>query len=325
MMSRSYVDKVLWSLPGFFATGKKAGLLFSSDKGRCTILRDPRMWWGRSVKEIFELRNELTWGILPPYNTLPKELEGDSLGILMSTSPSEVKCTFEKDLRRMSNSRRLPVGGSIGNLVDLRIVGSYSPNHDIQRISARDVGASEGIVALYQTGIDVYRIPELLSAAMLGTWERRRMIPTKSAIVIVDEIVASHLLSEIIRCPSLECFEVYYSTYLDTTYVLLMMPGSWELEQIRAVYLSEDWRIESQGETFRKKPVFPGQIGRSYFVGRYAVTEHLHKRQRQAKALLFREIKDRESIALGAWQVLESLRHAFGKQPECYESLKRAQ
>lgn len=218
-MSRSYVDKVLWSVPGFSATGKKASLLFSSDKGRCTILRDPRMWWGSSIKEIFELRNELMWGILPPYDALPRKLEGNCLRILMSTSPSEVKCGFKKELRRISHSRRLLVGGSTGNLVDLRITDSYSPNHDIQRISARNVGASEGIIALYEAGIDICRIPELVSAGLLGTWQRRRMIPTKSATVIVDETVASDLLSEIIRCPSLECFEVYYSTYLDTTYV----------------------------------------------------------------------------------------------------------
>lgn len=137
-------------------------------------------------------------------------------------------------------------------------------------------------------------------------------------------IVSNHLLSKIIKHPPVDCFEVYYSRYLDTTYAVLIMPGLWEHEQIKAVYLAGDWRVESQRETFREKPVFPGQIGGSYFPGRFAITEYLHKKRRQGKVVLFREIKDRDSIAVGAWQVRESLRHAFQKKPQSYESLKGA-
>ena len=179
-MSKNYVDKVLWSLPEFFATGKKAGLLFSSDESRCAILRDPRMWWGRSIKEIFDLRRELIWGILTPYNALPKKLEEDCLKTLMSSGSLKVACTFERDLRPLSHFRRLPVGGSIGKLVDLRIIDHYVTDCSIMRITAtRNLGASEGIPALYEAGIDVYKISELLSAGLLGTWERRRNNPYK--------------------------------------------------------------------------------------------------------------------------------------------------
>jgi len=324
-MSQNYVIKVLWSLPGFFATGKKAGLLFSSDEDRCTILRDPHMWWGWSIKEIFDLRRELIWGILPPWNALPQKLEGDYLWTLMSSSPLKVACTFEKDLRPIYHIRRLPVGGSIGKLIDLKIIDNYALNSLIKRITeTQNLGASEGIITLYEAGIDVYKISEFLSAGLLGTWERRRIIPTKSAIVIVDINVSNYLLSKIIKYSSIDCFEVYYSRYLDTTYAVLIMPGPWEHEQIKAVYLAGDWRVESQRETLREKPVFPGQIGGSYFPGRFAITEYLHKRRRQGKVLLFREIEDRDSIAVGAWQVRESLRRALEKEPQCYESLKGA-
>ena len=324
-MALRSVDKVLWSLPGFFSTSEKAGLLFSPERTRCTLLDNPPMWWGRTIQEIYDLRRELVWGTLPPWSALPKRLHGDYLKIPVSSSPLKVACTFQRELRPVSHFRRLPVGGHIGRLADLRIIDDYAPDRSIETvISRRDSGASEDIIALSEAGMDVYRISELLSAGLLGSQERKRIIPTKSAIVVVDKTVSDHFLSRVIDFPTVDCFEVYYSRYLDTTYAVLVMPGRWEHEQVRTVYSSEGWRVESQSETFKEKPVFPGQIGGSYFAGRFAVAGGLHRRRRQGRALLFREILDRNTIAVGAWQVRESLRHAFEEDPQCYERLEDA-
>jgi len=102
------------------------------------------------------------------------------------------------------------------------------------------------------------------------------------------------------------------------------MPGLWEHEQIKAVNFPRGWRFMSQRETPTEKPVFPGQIGGSYFPARLAVVEHLHEKHAQGKVLLFREVNDRGSIAAGAWQVRESLRHAFERAPERCGTLKDA-
>jgi len=284
------------------------------------------MWFGRPIKEIFELRRELVWGILPPYNALPKKLEKNCLKALIASKPLEVMCTFEKEPRPISHFRRLPVGGSVGKLLNLQITISNSASDNIvEGIAANgNLNASEGIMSLYGAGVDVPRVSELLSAGLLGKSERRRIMPTKSSIVVVDMNVSNRLLSEVMKYPSTDSYEVYHSSYLDTMYVVLIMPGLWEHEQIKAVNLPGGWRFVSQRETPVEKPVFPGQIGGSYFPARLAVTEHLHKRRAQGKVLLFREVNDRGSIAAGAWQVRESLRHAFERAPERCGSLKDA-
>ncbi|MCJ7450432.1 MAG: hypothetical protein MUP58_01695, partial [Candidatus Nanohaloarchaeota archaeon QJJ-9] len=61
-----------------------------------------------------------------------------------------------------------------------------------------------------------------------------------------------------------------------------------------------------------------------YYAARLGVLEKLRKKQRQAKALVLREVTDEYWAPLGVWVVRETVREALEKEPINPESFKKA-
>ena len=77
-------------------------------------------------------------------------------------------------------------------------------------------------------------------------------------------------------------------------------------------------------EPFEGRKTYADNITGGYYAARLAVLEHLHRRRRSAKVLIYREISPEYWAPLGVWVVRETARNAMKKQALRFSSLDEA-
>jgi len=195
-----------------------------------------------------------------------------------------------------------------------------------------DWNADGAMTYLYRRGFDVYDINTILSAGALGRGERRRLVPTRWSITAVDDTVGQYLRGRIRNNPSVDTVMVWMNEYIGNRYWVILAPGSWEFELVEMKSPGSVWNPDQAGdiwmgsahEEFGGRTGYVDETAGAYYASRLGVLEHLHAVDRQAKALVIREVSDDYWAPVGVWQVRESVRNAFEGEYGEAESLHRA-
>ena len=116
---------------------------------------------------------------------------------------------------------------------------------------------------------------------------------------------------------------------MDNHYVAILMPEAWAFELLEAWAPGAVWNPEAQvsiisdweGRSGRSTYARPGG---SYYAARLAVAEALERKRKQARAVVFREVRPGYTIPVGVWQVRESLRAVLRSEPVRADSLREA-
>lgn len=131
--------------------------------GDTTILDKPEMWLGKSIEEIVNYRLSLVRGVsnIDIHSTSGKYIE--SLQELAMTSKSvESEATFEKTPIADTGMALDTDSGPFGPIAPLKTFKTSSSLSVDQRLENifydKDLRAAEGIVNLYQGGVEVSRI-----------------------------------------------------------------------------------------------------------------------------------------------------------------------
>jgi hypothetical protein len=193
-----------------------------------------------------------------------------------------------------------------------------------------DLSAADGMVDLYQDGVEVSRIQRTLSLGMLGVEEQRKIVPTRWSITAVDDTLSKHLLRTIRRYPTIGKYEVYKYEYLDNWYAAILSPRNWAFEWIEAWFPGTAWNetgnvpaLMGDHEPFEGRTTY-ASVGGCYYSTRLAVAEALERMGRQASALVLREIRSGYILPVGVWNVRESVRAALRTQPTVFDDFHHA-
>jgi len=85
--------------------------------------------------------------------------------------------------------------GPIAPLKTFKTSSSLSVDHRLEDVFYdKDLRADEGIVNLYQGGVEVSRIHRVLSMGMLGLQKNRRLVPTRWSISATDDVISASLI-----------------------------------------------------------------------------------------------------------------------------------
>jgi hypothetical protein len=193
-----------------------------------------------------------------------------------------------------------------------------------------DLLASDGIVELYRTGIEVSRIQRTLSLGMLGLDDRRKIVPTRWSITAVDDTLSKHLLRSIRGYPAIDKYQVYKYEYLDNWYAGILSPLNWAFEWIEAWFPGTAWNetgnvpaLMGDHEPFEGRTTY-ASVGGCYYSTRLAAAEALEKMGRQASTLVLREIRSGYVLPVGVWNVRESVRAMFRTRPTIFDNFHDA-
>lgn len=312
----------------------KVGPMVPPIHGDTTILDTPEMWPGKNIGEIVNYRIALVRGVsnIDVHNANGNYVE--SLQELAMTSKSvESEAIFERrpvvDIEQEKyfglDTDSAPFG-PVAPLKTFKTSSSLSVDRRLEDIFYdRDLRAAEGIVNLYQRGVEVSRIGRVLSMGMLGLRKNRRLVPTRWSISATDEVISASLIKEIETFPTIDFFKVYKYSHLGNYYSLILIPDDvWSFE------MQEGW-FDNNGnlgvgidfENANGLDHYPSIAG-AYFAARLSVAEHLFKRRQKAAALILREIRPEYVMPVGVWQVREGIRQALNGDAEQFDNFERA-
>lgn len=312
----------------------KVGPMVPPIHGDTTILDTPEMWPGKNIGEIVNYRIALVRGVsnIDVHNANGNYVE--SLQELAMTSKSvESEAIFERrpvvDIEQEKyfglDTDSAPFG-PVAPLKTFKTSSSLSVDRRLEKIFYdKDLRAAEGIVNLYQRGVEVSRICRVLSMGMLGLRKNRRLVPTRWSISATDEVISASLIKEIETFPTIDFFKVYKYSHLDNYYSLILIPDDvWSFE------MQEGW-FDNNGnlevgidfENANGLDHYPSIAG-AYFAARLSVAEHLFKRRHKAAALILREIRPEYVTPVGVWQVREGIRQALNGDAEQFDNFERA-
>jgi hypothetical protein len=310
------------------------GPLIPPEIGDTRVLDTPELWLGKSIQNIIDYRFSLVRGksLVEIHDAQdPGKYLLDLHDLALSSASVEVNAKFKKKPRMaVTLSEETQPFGPSALIQKLEIV----PSAGEQKLEAvyydGNLLATNGIVELYQEGVEVSRIQRTLSLGMLGVQERRKIVPTRWSITAVDDTLSKHLLEKICRYPSLDKFQVYKFEYLDNWYAAILSPRNWAFEWIEAWFPGTAWNeagsvpaLMGDHESFEGRTTY-ASVGGCYYSTRLAVAEALERMGKQASALVLREIRPGYVLPVGVWNVRESVRAALRTQPIIFDDFQHA-
>ena len=304
-------------------------------------LDTPENWYGKSIDEIIAYRSGMirsNFSLNVKYNESIEEL-------LDKSKPNSAKLLeATQELTMASNSvdteaelKRIHVGmkydnhsqpqGPSGRAEKIRVVDNVKVLKPVDKVVYdTDLTAADAITGyLYKDGgeVPLSMMQRLFSAGMLGVKKKRKLVPTRWTITAVDDIIGKELAKNLHHKQDIDKYYTFYGEYLDNKFLILLMPGPWSFE------MNECWNPESiwnrlipginiaelhptimtdyEYEHGRKK--YADNVTGAYYAARKEVEEFLVKRNRQARAIVFREVAGGYTVPLGVWVIRETVRH----------------
>lgn len=302
--------------------------------GDTTIFDKPEMWLGKSIEEIVNYRFSLVRGVTNIHIHSPSGKYVESLQELAMTSKSvESEVIFEKtpiaDIEQEKDLGLDTDSATFGPVAPLKTFKTSSSISVDQRLQNafydKDLRAAEGIVNLYQNGVEVSRIHRVLSMGMLGIQKKRRLVPTRWSISATDDIISTSLIKKTETFPTIDFFEVHKHIHLGNYYSVILIPDDiWSFEMQEAWYDNNgNLGVGIDFENANGLDHYPSIAG-SYFAARLGVTEHLLKRRRKAAALILREIRPEYVMPVGVWQIREGIRKALDGEADQFDDFQNA-
>ncbi|MGB2727208.1 MAG: Nre family DNA repair protein [Halobacteriota archaeon] len=298
-------------------------------------LEEPSEWFaqGLGMDEIVELRSATLRAKRGEDIKSRLNFVSDMAEIALAKQPVDVELTFKsKPSFNLSFSDiTRPTGASV-NVEKMHVTGNPKIPKKVDRIVSDELRAVEAAKGLYDLGLDVYKVAVILSSGTLGLRSAKKMVPTRWSITATDDLIFKKLAAQLKEYPTVDSYYVYESSYMDNHFLILLMPSLFEYENFEAWFPGTVWNdafgqrpvIVEEYEGFKGRKRYATEEGGGYYAARLAVAEALHKMRRQAGVVVFREIHPRYFIPLGVWVVRETVRDAFRKRCEKFNTKKEA-
>ena len=305
-----------------------AGPLVSGDAD--TALSDTASLYGKGLDYILSHTSSLIRvaskiDVKHPYSKMVEATQEISL----SVKPLDTEVKVEKiNINPTMDSYFHPTGPRVlARRVD--VVDNPSIPKRVDMTVDEGMKATRAIIELYRYGFSVDYIQRILSAGVLGMNNNRKIVPTRWSITTVDDVIGKALLKDIRYYENVGEIEYYFNEYMGNEFHIFLIPGMWEYEMIeswlRGALYSPNATVSGEDyEPYEGRKKYAANITGAYYSARLAVAEHLYKRKRQARVLIYREIRPDYKIPLGVWVIREIVRNAFANKPRRFASMEMA-
>src|SRR5712691_469203 len=167
-----------------------------------SILDASESWLSYDLPEILRFRLSLVRGKAPrrvAEARTPDRILSTVQEAAMASKPIDTEMWFTKKPTLSSPfSARAPPSGPSAEISKLDLASNPSvPRRVDDLVSDTDLRAGEAVTDLYDHGISQSQITRIFSVGLLGTKDRRRLVPTEWSITAVDDILAKQLAEDV--------------------------------------------------------------------------------------------------------------------------------
>ncbi|MFX1575427.1 MAG: hypothetical protein ACFFB0_22050 [Promethearchaeota archaeon] len=296
------------------------------------ILDAPELWFGKQMAEIVKYRSSLIRnnfitnvriGQTNRKNTPPLKIQrllDTSQELAMAARPVDTETKLKKMSLRMMLDNHTPPIGPTGMTEKIKITENVKVHPKVDYcVSDTDLNATKAVSEyLYFKGhVPQSTIKRVFSAGLLGKKENRRLVPTRWSITAVDDIISKALIREIKKFPEINDYRIYESSYLDNHFRILLFPGKFTYEMNEVWGAQSLWnptltpQIATDFEFYRGRKNYASNITGAYYAARKEICEYLYKIGRQARILIFREVRGGYVVPLGVWVIRETVKNAM--------------
>lgn len=300
--------------------------------GNTEVMDLPELWFGKSMKEIIDLRSMMVRGKIRVDVRTPEDggrMLDDTRELTLSRNSTETDLVLANKPHRafILSSQVQPMGPS-ARIKKMRVESNVKTDRRIEKAYYdSDLKASDAVRTVYDDGVAVSKIQRAFSMGIFGVKGQRRLVPTRWSITAVDSLLSQNMMSEIKDFSTINEFRLYESSYLDNRFEILMMPEAWKYESMEAWYPGTIWNptvkqvfMLADWEPYHGRTAYAG-IGGCYYAARLAVSEKLRGERRQAAVLVLREAHPGYIMPVGVWQVRENARNALRNKPLIFNRL----
>ena len=244
----------------------------------------------------------------------------------MASKPVDTEMVLEKAPALTSPfSARAPPSGPSADIRKVTLASNPSvPRRVDDLVADTDLRAGEAVPDLYAHGVAQSHITRVFSVGLLGTKDRRKLVPTEWSITAVDDILGRTLIDRVRDFPWVESYEVYSASGLANNVAVLLFPQAFMFEGLEAWNLASSPTPAHDHEFAKGRTTYPEQIAGAYHATKLPVLEHLASRRRQAGAIVFMEVYE-DWVPLGVWRYRELARAGLAKPPARFATLEEAE
>jgi hypothetical protein len=292
----------------------------------------PEEWARRRepLSKIIALRSSLISAVInSPVNDPWRLYEKEISPAAVSVRPvdTEVMLSRIPVPRLKFNGVTKPIGPS-SPAEKIKITSNPLLPKKVEKIIWDDVKAYDAVKELYVSGINVYEIQRALSLGLLGTFRRRRLVPTRWAITAVDDMLSRFLRDKIKDFEWTNYVEVRKGEYLGNRYIIILMPGPGGFEWIEVWHPRGLWtRSASRPLIWRVYETPRGEataIDGGFSAARLPVLEYLLRMRKKADVLIIREIFPTYYAPVGNWHIRETVKNIMNSNYQRFNNLKEA-
>jgi len=303
------------------------------------ILDAPELWFGKEMVDVVKYRSSLVRnnfrtnvqiGKIRRKTTPSLEIQrllDSSQQLAMAARPVDTETKLDKmNLRLMLDNHAPPLGPS-GITKNIKITENVKVHPKVEYcVSDTDLKAADAVseYLFFKGHVPQSTIKRVFSAGLLGKKENRRLVPTRWSITAVDDIISKALIKEIKKFPEINDYQIFQSSYLDNHFKILLFPGKFLYEMNEVWAPNTLWNISLAGNTRNLNPQimtdyefyqgrknYASNITGAYYAARKEVCEYLYKIGRQARVLIFREVRGGYVVPLGVWVIRETVKNAM--------------
>jgi len=311
------------------------GVLSPQHPGSSELLDSPDDWYEEdySIRKIAQLRTSLVNSKQRLRVEDSDRFLDNTREIAISRKPVEIEVSLEKKPgSSISGGRVKPVSAS-GDVEEFILGENPSVERKLEdAFYDKDWKAQNAVRKLYSKGVDNYKLQQALSAGMLGEVKNRKLVPTRWSITASDDMISQKLREQVKDYQELGQIEYYRNSYVGNHFHIFLIPGKWEYELVELKRPGSTWNaakntyIPVNYEGYSGRSSYADETAGAYYAARLGILEHLRKRNRQAKALIVRDVSPEYWAPLGVWVIRETVRNAFEEaEPEELESFKEVQ
>lgn len=307
------------------------GVLSPQHQGDSKLMDSPDKWYSEnySIDKIASLRTSLINSKKQTQVNKTGQFVDTAREIAMARKPTHVEVELDKKpFNSISAGRVKPVSAS-GDLKQFKLGENPSVNKKVEdAFYDKEFKAENAVKKLYRKGVDNYTLQQVMSTGMLGKKENRKLVPTRWSITATDDTISSQILDEVKQNQELGQIEYYKNSYIGNNFHIFLIPGKWEYELLELKRPDSAWNamqntyIANNYEGYSGRTEYAEETAGAYYATKLGIMEHLKNRNRQAKAIVVREVTPEYWAPLGVWVIRETVRNAFNN-PEELENMEQ--
>jgi hypothetical protein len=295
-----------------------SGILASTQPTEFLSIYDhPTAWRGLDREAIFSMRRNLYRFLIPTdaRSLIPMHAIEALQTIALSVSPVVlgVEASTLPPRRLHSLGGQLPASPSV-IVKSFEILSDPEISRVAQKITQKDIPASEAIVQLFEYDYALEQISRLVAIGLLGKLGNRRLVPMKNAYRVAIDAYINNTILNLSDGPMSSGLRLHRAELFGDSFVIVSRPG-----EPRVDYMHVEMKPDgiTKGYSFESSQHNSSDAKSALYAAhaRFPAYKDLHETKENSHMFIFHLTKDLRNNNLGPWLPRAGVQNALCTEP----------